>query len=150
MNYLVYRRMEPSAPGVYPTREEILAERPMYRWGLFKVLSDWKREFYKHWSNQSDEDKREGLQVLAGMICRLYRAPDTPTIYFGEADGYVFAEGTIWLTKPSIITMLHELGHHLFGQSELHACRFSVWIYQLRFGSAMSKLIWQGHRLIEK
>lgn len=147
MNYLSAGLL-PGEPGIYPTKEEILAERPKFRWGVFKAISDWKTAHYRGWAARGDEERFEACQALVNAICSVYGVPKAVISQWDDrVDAY--RDGIITLTKPSIITALHELGHHLFGPSELHACRFSVWIYQLRFSTALTKLVWNGHLLQE-
>lgn len=70
-----------------------------------------------------------------------------------EADAGEYAyrpsDQTIMLdhNRPSIISALHELGHHLYGDSELQACRFSVWLFKEAFPKSYAKLRWEGHML---
>lgn len=140
-------------PGMYPTKDEILTEpRPFFRLGLFNTVTQWKLGYYSFasWRNQTDAEHLESLTALVKMICEVYNYP-APLMRLGDSDCYIpgeFEGGVIQLTKPSIMTTLHELAHHLFGPSEYHACRFSVWLYKLRFGSAYNKMTWHGHLLV--
>ena len=49
--------------------------------------------------------------------------------------------------KPSIISALHEYGHHLLGSDELQACIFSISLFRIVFPKAYEKLNWNGHML---
>ena len=53
-------------------------------------------------------------------------------------------------SNPSIISFLHELGHYLFGPSELKTCRFSVGMFKTYFKDEMKNLKWEGHMLTTK
>lgn len=68
-----------------------------------------------------------------------------------DADLYTYnpSNKTIYLDHhhPSVISTLHELGHHLYGESELLACRFSVWLFKEGFPRDYAKLKWNGHML---
>lgn len=151
MNFLAANVLEPSEPNVYPTKEDILAERPMFKWGVFKVISEWKLGRYPKWAEQPLEEKRASLYELGVAMSQLYGVkPPLVMIAYALKHSYYQKPGIIWTHNGSIISFLHELGHHLFGPGEIHACRFSVWIYKLRFTSAMKKLVWHGHLLQEK
>lgn len=50
---------------------------------------------------------------------------------------------------PSIISSLHELGHHLFGSDELEACRYAIGLFKAGFPKSFDKLQWQGHMLVK-
>ena len=52
--------------------------------------------------------------------------------------------------KPSILTSLHEFGHHLYGASELTACSYSICMYIKVFPEIYEKMTWQNHLLILK
>lgn len=63
---------------------------------------------------------------------------------------YQGATQTIFINKTlSIISALHELGHHLHGSSELLACSLSVHLFKAAFPKAFAKLEWKGHMLIK-
>lgn len=154
--YLNATPMADPIPGRYPTKEEILKEpRPLFRKPLFNILSGWKDEFYEGWREKEDKDRFYGLQVLVERICREVYNVEPPEVLRHEFDtSYVlpargYRNGIIFICVPSILSTLHELGHHLFGKSEYHACRFSVWLYQLRFPNAMKELVWKDHLLVK-
>ena len=52
--------------------------------------------------------------------------------------------------KISIISGLHELAHHLYGKSELKACRWSVWLFKICFPQQYKKLKWSNHLLVKQ
>lgn len=54
---------------------------------------------------------------------------------------------TIILNNHSIITALHELGHAIYGNSELKACSWSTKLFRYSFPVAFDKLHWEGHQL---
>lgn len=147
-NYTNAVVLEDPLSGEYPTRSQIMLEpRPFFRFGLFKVVSNWKEWAYPEWSLKDEDLRMENLQGLVQGICKVYEVP-VPKVLFGDTDCYSPLTQEILLTKPSVVTTLHELAHHLFGPSEYHACRFSVWLYKLRFVSAYEKLEWHGHLLV--
>jgi hypothetical protein len=49
---------------------------------------------------------------------------------------------------PSIVSTLHEFWHSVIGESELEACRFSVWLFKETFPKSYEELKWKGHMLI--
>jgi hypothetical protein len=135
----------------YPTGEEILAERPGSVDRYLPPLREWKRENYKGWGAKPASER---MALLSDLITTL----DDSSAYEGdgawiEADAGIYAyrpsDRTIMLdhNHPSIISALHELGHHLFGESELKACRFSVWLFKEAFPGSYAKLEWEGHML---
>ena len=133
----------------YPTKKQILAEpRPIYPIGLMTRISDWKRRCYRNWPNRIDQ--RFCQQALVNIITDAYNAQPVyvkegePTRYVvGEFDYFIFVK------DGSIISLFHELAHHLFGPDELTACRWSVWLYQLRFRKDYNKLVWNKHLLVK-
>jgi len=95
------------------------------------------------------------LQELLRLLCRRAHKPH-PSLEFGpmERDGYKkdgSLAGRIILNSSkktlSLLTLLHELGHHFYGDSELLACRFSVWLFREAFPKSYAKLEWDGHVL---
>lgn len=147
MDYLVAHDF--GASYGYPSREAIMAEpRPRFRWGLFKAISDWKTLHYHQWSRQDAGQRLMRLTALSNAICRVYGVSAPAISEWEDTDRYDPVERVIYLREASIVSLLHELAHHLFGPSEFHACRFSVWIIQMRFKSMMDHLVWQQHLLV--
>ena len=134
---------------MYPTKEEILAEpRPTYPKGLMSMISDWKKSFYEGWADLPGEERFSSLQILLLAITEMYHGPHV-ILYKGTIDRYLPGSLPIIETSNlSILSALHELGHHLFGPDELQACRWSVWLYQLRFRKDYNNLVWDEHRLV--
>ena len=95
------------------------------------------------------------LFLLEELINTLwYYQEDTvnPTrVLLGDYYCYNPRTRTIFFDKnhASIISALHELGHHLFGPNELEACRWSIQLYAKIFPKEFSKLKWNGHMLIK-
>lgn len=133
----------------YPTKKQILKRpRPKFPPGLLSVITFWKRFFYKNWNKETVDNKFALLTTLAVLICDFYQKNPVEIIQ-GRPTRYIAKDNYIILTEPSIISLLHELAHHLFGKSELQACRWSVWLYQLRFRKDYQKLVWQEHMLVK-
>lgn len=62
---------------------------------------------------------------------------------------YNFQDNEIMLdhNHASVVSTLHEFGHYLMGDSELEACRFSVWLFAEAFPGSYAKLHFDGHML---
>lgn len=150
MNYLNAAALRCPIQGRYPTKDEILyPPRPLFRQGLFKAISAWKKVDYKNWSSKDSSAQHAALQRLMWSVCIVYRVKPPLLKDWGIVDAYFPDKKVITTTSQSIISLLHELAHHLFGESEYHACRWSVWLYQLRFTSAMEQLVWKNHTLVK-
>ena len=135
---------------MYPTKEEILKDpRPKFKQGLLIAISIWKQNYYKGWSNQNPDKQWESLNILATIICKHYNIKNVILSKKEEIDHYEPKSALITLKCNSILSLLHEIAHHIFGGNELTACRWSVWLYQLRFRRDYEKLIWQGHILVK-
>ena len=134
----------------YPTKKEILKlPRPIFKRGTLAIISAWKWAFYKGWNEMEMNAKLWHLQCLAEAICGLEGKPFIVT-FNGATNKYHPIGFGIELKEPySVISLLHELAHHLYGSNELTACRWSVWLYQLRFRKDYNKLIWQEHTLVK-
>ncbi len=138
----------------YPTKEEILDPRLTEETNLpdhfYRTIANWKKDFWlprrktnNDWKNDAvadllhmlnDEDCNPPLKIITGKkYCYI---PKERAIVFGP--------------EPSIISALHELGHHLFGKSELKACRFSIHLFKYAFPKSFAKLKWKNHMLIKK
>lgn len=119
------------------------------------ILKGWAQSSWAHAKDKSAGYQVVVLQELVRLLCRrAHRAH--PALEFGpmERDGCKkdgSLAGRIILNSSrktlSIITVLHELGHHFYGESELQACRFSVWLFRAAFPNAYAKLEWEGHTL---
>lgn len=146
-----------SITSKYPTKEEILAEPYELSNELYEAIREWKRRYFNgQWKEKTNELKFLALEELIHMICAHsgndLNHPEFETHQGGwcyESNGPYYVGGTIFgeIGRPSIISALHELGHHLFGESELNACRFSTSIFMKCFPNSYKNLIWDGHML---
>lgn len=119
------------------------------------ILKGWAQSSWKYQKEKSIECQAVVLQQLVRRLSqKAHKA--YPALEFGpmERDGYKKERslgGRIILNSSrktlSILTVLHELGHHFYGDSELQACRFSVWLFRAAFPNAYAKLEWEGHTL---
>jgi hypothetical protein len=120
----------------YPTSAQIMRKPRKFRPGTIRVVLEWKREF------AGNLREPQSLQELCGRLADHYGNPlravkFDPTCWIGPH--YTPATRTITLTNGSIVSAMHEVGHHLFGRSELQACRFSVWLYKRTFSRSFGR-----------
>ena len=124
--------------------EEIMAEEmPLPK--LFKdILKGWKKRFWKGWNTRPAEEKLQALTSLIQLLTCL-----EVNIKEGAKYRYFSDTQTIELDSqhPSLVSTLHEIGHHYYGGSELLACRFSVQLFKAVFPGSFKKLKVDGHRL---
>lgn len=135
----------------YPTKEEILEEEQMYKAELLTQIREWKKEIWFPARTKTDEEKFEALKALVQIMATAYNKPVkvkfTPDM---ESCCYIPAVKTICINKTlSIISTMHEFGHHLYGSSELEACKYSVWLFSKTFKTAYKRLEWNGHMLVK-
>lgn len=126
----------------YPTKKEILAKEQKFKSETIKIMKEWKKD----WLINHDD---KSVYRLLTKLSQAYNKPlcitneNTSSYYNPETQ-------TINLHNTSIITALHEFAHHLYGPSELKACKWSVWLFKKTFNQAYKKLKWEGHQLIKK
>lgn len=127
----------------YPTMEEIMAEEMSLDGKTVEILLQWKRDCWKDWNNQTQFEQWVNLLILIQRLAY--------PIFFEKGKKYSYNDTTKTLTidkdHPSLISTLHEIGHHLYGPSELLACRFSVQLFKAVFPGSFKKLKVDGHRL---
>ena len=134
---------------MYPTKEKILEKRPNIKEYDIQTALDWKNICLSlgSWKKASKEEKIENLKTLIIVISGNHNL----SIHIELSDEYAYeaALNTIYLDKnnPSILSSLHELGHHLYGHSELKACRWSIWLFKECFPGLYKQLKWEGHML---
>jgi hypothetical protein len=137
---------------MYPTKEEILQALYLPTKQEIEAIELWKKSYYKQkWSQSTAEEKHDRLEFLLELLCSIHHkrkclyevAKENHWSHISTNPAIIKAP----LNNPSIISLLHELGHHLFGPSELTACRYSVGIFKTCFSKAYEKLIWEGHTL---
>lgn len=147
--YLTRGMLDCPIGGGYPAQAQISGGAPpRFRLGLVLAVKRWKSAHYGHWAQKTTQDRLEALKRLSRAISRLYGvSPPEVTLATGVTV-YLPLDKRIVLSRPSIISLLHELGHHLFGPSEYHACRFSYWLFKSCFPSETKRLIWQGTTMV--
>ena len=134
----------------YPTKGEILATNPGYDSHLIWCIQEWTN-LIKGWKDIDDAKKMLSLEFLIYIICRFYKK-EMPKIKWEKVCKYNSRTRTMYLdvTNPSIVSTLHELGHHLHGASELKACQWSIHLFKTIFPASYKKLKWKGHLLVKE
>jgi len=124
----------------YPTKEEIMKIEQKFKPEVLTLVKAWKNLQWKQ--NKNDES----IYQLLTLLSQVYWKPLCLTNLKTDSH-YNPQTRTINLHNTSIITALHEFAHHLFGPSELKACRWSVWLFKKTFPNNFKKLKWDGHML---
>ena len=135
----------------YPTKEQILEAPHQPTENERTAIARWKKTYYKDWSNLSTQNKHNRLAVLLAELNIANRGKQINYTIHNDGWQYTPHNKTITGTdnNPSIISALHELGHHLYGDSELDACRYSVGLFKSCFPKSYNKLTWKGHMLVK-
>lgn len=135
----------------YPTKEQILENKTKIKeWkNIRQITLDWKTIYYdKQWKKYH---KHKKTYLIAVLICRILDEMKNKAVFNVNSHNYSYNIQTktinLIMNKPSIISSLHELGHALFGKSELEACSFSVHLFKECFEEEYKKLIWHNHML---
>ena len=139
--------------GPYPSKEEILEDRPSietcFEPSIIDFCNQWKKDIWQIHKGGKTKERFEALRMLIQEICLLKPKIQMARVRLDENAStpyYIPSNITIFLNKHlSIISALHELGHHLYGESELLACRFSVHLFKEIFPKAFSKLVWTNN-----
>jgi len=137
--------------NIYPTKEKILGKDPKIKKETINTILIWKSFFIKNWKNKPKEIKFTRLKILIHIIT-FFNYNKKVNVKKGEKDCYSPKTNTIYLNKenPSILSALHETAHALHGESELTACRWSIYLFRTCFPGLFSKLKWKGHLLIKQ
>lgn len=118
----------------YPTAKQVMSDPVDFRVKTLEIMHEWKKEHLKGWKEKDIGTKFVVLGFLIEMLGDTY---DKPVKGFIASDHYAYdpEEQTILydVSHPSIISTLHEFGHHLYGRSELKACRWSIWLFKTVF-----------------
>lgn len=136
----------------YPTKEEILVEEIIFDKDTLQAM----KLFKSRWVQAKKEvktievsasRKKKLLKALVKEISKINKTKVKITFKHNVCN-YNYKTKIININESlSIISTLHELGHHLFGESELTACRWSVWLFKKTFPISYKKLRWDGHIL---
>jgi len=137
--------------NTYPTPEEIMAEPALeYPDVVIDLITIWKSNSFRQWESLPLNKRLKALRFLIKEIAALYNYPvnvEFSTCYSYNPRG---KKAKLDKTRASIISALHELGHHLEGPSELKACRWSVHLFKKAFPKQFNNLVWKGHTLVRK
>jgi hypothetical protein len=131
---------------MYPTFEEILAEpTPKYRPEVLAFVRAWRQEW------QGQRRSEDALRALVTGLADVYGRPVSSVEFMEVGAHYEPMSGRVVLVKGkgSVVTALHELAHHLFGVSELKACRWSVHLFRRAFPRAYANTHFEGHLLVK-
>lgn len=132
---------------MYPTPAQILARPVRFRPGTLELLSAWRQRY------RGQLRTPDAVTRLLEALALLHDRPVAVTFVRGHAalvDAYDPWTQTIALNRDrlSVVTALHEFAHHLYGPSELRACRWSVWLFRATFPRTYARLTWRGHLLV--
>ena len=133
----------------YPTKDQILDAPPLASLASLRAFQDWRAHNGKIY-RQGDAAVR--VEALARLVSRIAKAEDIEiTLKPSTFYAYPPTERVLLFdaAKPSIISTLHELGHALFGVSELAACSYSVQLFRAVYPRGYDRLTWQGHLLVK-
>jgi len=137
---------------MYPTKKEILDNLTVPMEMAVRSLKLWFKHKWVPIKKEKELVKFKALKRLIENMAIIYKKP-VRCIYKPEADScyYNLHLKTIFLNNSlSILSSLHEFGHHLFGSSELSACTWSVSLFKVALPKTYSKLKWKGHLLIRR
>lgn len=135
----------------YPTKKEIMEVQLTFPEPVIEAVEKWKRHWYRGWDQRYKYIRIISLQDLVYLIS-LTQEGEAPKVTTAEIDAYYPDLKIITIKKkhPSIISTLHEYGHHLYGDSELKACRWSIQLFKECFPYEFEELVWTGHLLTKK
>jgi hypothetical protein len=133
---------------MYPTKDQILAEIFQHKQETIQAIWDWKIKWFKGWRDKNSLDR---LNALTDLI-RVLNEIEKTEVEFCISDHYSYNPKkkiiSLDLYRLSILSTLHEFGHHLLGKSELKACRWSIFLFKECFPQSFHKLSWQDHLLV--
>jgi hypothetical protein len=134
---------------IYPTKTDIMMVEQKFKPEVLAMVKDWKKAVWQDKDHMELQNRFIKLKVLAIGLSVVYNRPvnvklepDRKTCSYNK-----LSKTIIMNQSTSIISLLHEMAHHLFGPSELKACRWSVWLFKKTFPKAFQKLKWKGHML---
>jgi len=135
----------------YPDEKTIFKKTINFHQDTLDAVMSWKEKYYRGWSKKTISQQNK---ALVDLIERLSESEGKfpPKVTGLNYYAYIPVLRTIVtnLFKPSIISTLHELAHHVHGPSEVQACRWSVQLFKKAFPSSYENLQWKGHQLVQK
>lgn len=122
---------------------------PQVNGKLVLALRNWRKTKWLPVKATSTELKFKALSQLVATLATILDKPikvefrpNLPTCCFSPATGTIYINSSL-----SILSTLHEFSHHLHGESELEACKWSVHLFKAAFPKTFEKLKWDGHML---
>lgn len=109
-----------------------------------RLLEQWENKDHHGWKKLRESIKWVALQDLINIISKENNVVEVTLIVMDTGYALYPDKNIIVGTKgkPSIISVLHELGHHIKGDSELNATRYAIGIFSVCFPEAYAKLKW--------
>jgi hypothetical protein len=149
----------------YPNFKEILRKKNKFSKKEIATIIVWKSIWFKNWKRKSKKQQIQGLRELILNFCEALELSNPDIIegteYYYQAEECIDGDGNQdveWIDPiisidkkhPSIISTLHEIEHHINGDSELKACRWSTQLFKNYFTKDYNNLKWKGHMLVKK
>jgi hypothetical protein len=128
----------------YPTKEKIMEKEVKFKPEVIMAIKDWKKT---DWTINKTDNTHLSLYRLLSKLAIIYDKQDLCITNQPVFSHYNIKTHTINLENNSIVTALHEFAHHIFGPSELQACRWSIWLFKKTFPNSFQKLKWDGHMI---
>ncbi len=138
---------------IYPTQKEIMSRpQPTYHKDIIICIQRWKKDSYKGWKDMPKNKKVGNLIKLMYSLNKIKTPDKKLSVLFGDCYTYTPSKTalTIDINNPSIISCLHELAHHFYGDSETTATRWSVWLFKKSFKKSWENLSFINHKLVKK
>jgi hypothetical protein len=132
----------------YPTKTTIINCKIVPTKTDIKMTKIWKETIWR--MSKNTEEKIKTIKILLQLLSQSHNIK-TRTIFKSKVPSACYSKkyNTIILNNCSIISALHEMGHAIYGKSELKACSWSIKLFQKSFPIAFKKLTWKGHLLIK-
>jgi len=114
---------------------------------VIEALRLWKKCWYKKWGELHQTEKYQRLNLLIEDIWKIEKKEYEYSIVANDYYAWHPGRKTLLVDsdRPSIISTLHEISHSLYGESELTACRYSVWLFKTVFPQSFNSLNIHGH-----
>ena len=127
----------------YPNKDDIMNNPIPHKKEVLSFMKEWKKKF----SPKGYHTVQAIVDLLWGLN-KVYGRPNFRICPNDKRAYYDPKEHCIHLNNLSIVTALHEFAHSVYGRSERHACRWSVWLFRKIFPAEFEKLEFKGHLLV--
>ena len=141
---------EVNAAAVSPA--PVTPARPRYKPAVLEALREFRHS--RPWRGTVEERKVK-FQTVHSALCGIYERQVQLHLEVGETEtltgnGWTTADrGHIYLTgKLSVVTLLHEWAHIIFGPNEAKACEWSVNLYQRIFRRSAARMVRVGNLVL--